>query len=76
MIKLNFYPVINFESCLFHPVSQEWSKRAEKASLLTAPGMVLRAFPSMSVSSPREFPENCVYKHGGFSCFIKYLHRK
>jgi hypothetical protein len=30
----------------------------------------------MSVSSLREFPENCVYRHGGFNCFIKYLHRK
>jgi hypothetical protein len=23
-----------------------------------------------------KFPENCVYKHGGFNCLIKYLHRK
>ena len=38
--------------------------------------MLLHAFPSMSVSSLREFPENCVYRHGGFNCFIKYLHRK
>jgi prenyltransferase beta subunit len=38
--------------------------------------MLLLAFPSMSVSSLREFPENCVYRHGGFNCFIKYLHRK
>jgi hypothetical protein len=30
----------------------------------------------MSVSSLREFPENCVYKHGGLNCFIEYLHRK
>jgi hypothetical protein len=30
----------------------------------------------MSVSSLREFPENCVYRQGGFNCFIKYLHRK
>jgi hypothetical protein len=30
----------------------------------------------MSVSSLREFLENCVYRHGGFSYFIKYLHRK
>jgi hypothetical protein len=50
--------------------------RADKASLLTASGMLLHAFPSMSVSSLREFPENCVYRHGGFNCFIKYLHRK
>jgi hypothetical protein len=47
--------------------------RADKASLLTASGMLLHAFPSMSVS---EFPENCVYRHGGFNCFIKYLHGK
>jgi hypothetical protein len=60
---------------LFHPVSQEWSKRADKTSLLTASGMLLHAFPSMSASSLREFPENCVYRHGGFNCFIKYLHR-
>jgi hypothetical protein len=58
------------------PVSQERSERADKASLLTASGMLLHAFPSMSVSSLREFPENCVYRHGGFNCFIKYLHRK
>jgi hypothetical protein len=38
--------------------------------------MLLYAFPSMSVRSLREFPENCVYRHGGFNCFIKYLHRK
>ena len=63
-------------SCLFHPVSQEWSKRADKASLLTASGMLLHAFPSMFVSSLREFPENCVYKHGELNWFIEYLHRK
>ena len=45
---------------VFHPVSQEWSKQADKASLLTASGMLLHAFPSMSVSSLREFLENCV----------------
>ena len=61
---------------LFHPVSQEWSKRADTASLLTASGMLLHAFPSMSVSSLREFPESCVYRYGGFNCFIEYLHRK
>jgi hypothetical protein len=49
---------------------------ADKASLLTASGMLLHAFPSMSVSSLREFRENCVYRHGGFNCFMKYLHRK
>ena len=38
--------------------------------------MLLHAFPSMSVSSLREFPEKCVYRHGGFNCFIEYLHRK
>ena len=35
-----------------------------------------RAFPSMFVSSLREFPENCVYKHGELNWFIEYLHRK
>jgi hypothetical protein len=29
-----------------------------------------------SVNSLREFPENCVYRQGGFNCFMKYLHRK
>jgi hypothetical protein len=57
-------------------VSQEWPKRADKASLLTVSGMLLHAFPSMFVSSLREFPENCVYKHGGLKCFIEYLHRR
>ena len=51
-------------------------KRAEKASLLTASGMLLHAFPSMFVSSLREFPESCAYKHAALSCFIEYLHRK
>jgi hypothetical protein len=37
--------------------------------------MLLHAFPSMSASSLFEFPENCVYRHGGFNCVIKYLHR-
>ena len=37
----------------FHPVSQEWSKRADKASLLTASVMLLHVFLSMSVSSLR-----------------------
>jgi hypothetical protein len=34
-----------------HPVSQEWPKRSDKESLLTASGMLLHAFPSMFVSS-------------------------
>ena len=51
-------------------------KWADKASLLTASGMLLHAFPLMSISSLREFPENCVYRNGGFNCYIKYLHRK
>jgi hypothetical protein len=38
--------------------------------------MLLHAFPSMFVNSLCEFPEKCVYRHGGFNCFIKYLHRK
>ena len=73
--SLNFVQT-NIKSCLFHSVSQEWFKRAVKASLLTASGMLLHAFPSMVVSSLREFPENCVYKHGELKCFIEYLHRK
>jgi hypothetical protein len=52
------------------------AQAADKASLLTASGMLLHAFSSMSVSSLREFTENCVYKHGGLNCFIEYLHRK
>jgi hypothetical protein len=32
-------------------VSQEWPKRADKASLLTASGMLLHAFPSIFVRS-------------------------
>jgi hypothetical protein len=51
-------------------------KRADKASLLTASGMLLHAFPSMFVSPLREFPENCVYKQSRLHCFIGYLHRK
>jgi hypothetical protein len=31
-------------------ISQEWHKRAEKASLLTASGVLLHAFPSMFVT--------------------------
>jgi hypothetical protein len=38
--------------------------------------MLLHVFPSMFVSSLREFPESCVYKHGGLNCFIEYLQRK
>ena len=57
-------------------ISQEWPMRADKVSLLTASGMLLHAFPSMFVSSLREFPENCVYKHGGLNCFVEYLNRK
>ena len=34
------------------------------------------AFRQSPSGSLREFPENCVYRHGGFNCFIKYLHRK
>jgi hypothetical protein len=41
-------------------ISQEWSKRADKASLLTASRKLLHAFPPMSVSSLREFLENCL----------------
>ena len=63
-------------SCLFHPVSQEWSRWADKTSLLTASGMLEHAFPSMFVSSLREFQENCAYKHGELNWFIEYLHRK
>jgi hypothetical protein len=45
-------------------------KRAEKASLLTASGMLLHAFPSMFVSSLREFPESCAYKHVSVNSMI------
>jgi hypothetical protein len=38
--------------------------------------MLLHAFPSMFISSLREFPKNCVYKQGGLNYFIEYLHRK
>ena len=37
--------------------------------------MLLHAFPSLFVSSLREFPENCVYKHAQ-TVIIEYLHRK
>jgi hypothetical protein len=57
-------------------VSQEWAKRADKTSLLTASEMWLHAFLSMFVSSLCKFPSNCVYIHGRLSCFIEYLHRK
>jgi hypothetical protein len=40
-------------------ISQEWPKRAEKASLLTASGMLLHAFSSMFVKY-RNFPETVV----------------
>jgi hypothetical protein len=36
----------------------------DKTSLLTASGMLEHAFPSMFVSSLRQFQENCAYKHG------------
>jgi hypothetical protein len=38
--------------------------------------MLLHAFPSMSVSLLRKFPEYCVFRHGGFNRFIKYLYKK
>jgi hypothetical protein len=38
--------------------------------------MISHAFPSMFVSSLREFLENCANKHDGLNCFIEYLHRK
>ena len=56
--------------------TKKCSKRADKASLLTASGMLLHAFPSIAASTLREFPENCVYIHSGFNCLLKYLHRK
>jgi uncharacterized FAD-dependent dehydrogenase len=49
--------------CFYNSVSQEWPKRTDKASLLTASGMISHAFPSMFVSSLREFLENCANKH-------------
>jgi hypothetical protein len=89
MIKLKFDPVIKLllkkQKSLFRIIrgvmfiSSSFTRMAQagwKASLLTTSGMLLHAFPSMSVSSLREFPEYCAYRHGGFNCFIKYLHRK
>jgi len=38
--------------------------------------MFLHGFPSMFVSSLREFPENCVLNKHGELCFVEYLHRK
>jgi hypothetical protein len=61
MIKLKFYAVIKLWVLL---------------RIITAYGMLLHAFPSMFVSSLRKFPENCVYGHVGFNCFIEYLHRQ
>ena len=63
-------------SCWFHPISQEWSRWADKTSLLTASGMLEHAYLSMFVSSLREFQENCAYKHGELNWFIECLHRK
>jgi hypothetical protein len=57
-------------------ISPNFTRMVDKASLLTSSGMLLHAFPSMSVSSLHEFPENCVYRYGGINCFIKYLHKK
>jgi hypothetical protein len=37
--------------------------------------MLLHAFPSMFVSSLREFPENCVCRYGGFNCFIIFAQK-
>ena len=59
----------------YFTVSQEWPKRADKASLLTASGMQLHVFPSMFVSSLREFLET-VFTNMADICFIEYLHRK
>jgi hypothetical protein len=65
--KLVFYKE-PLDNIMFVSPSQ-CPKRAEKASLLTASGMLLHAFPSMFVSSLREFPESCAYKHAALSCF-------
>ena len=32
--------------------------------------MLLHAFSSMFVSSPHEFPENCVYNHNGLNVLL------
>ena len=45
-------------------------QRADKASLLTASGMLLHAVPSMFVSSGNRCLQTCS------NCFIEYLHRK
>jgi hypothetical protein len=52
------------------------NKICDKASLLTASGMVLHALSPMFVSSLSEFPEKCVYNHCELNCFIEYLHIK
>jgi hypothetical protein len=54
------------------PSLTRMTQPADKASLLTASEMLLHPFPSMFVSLLREFPENCVYKHGGLNYFIEY----
>ena len=60
-----------------HVYCNQFHKRADKPSLLTASGMLSHAFLSMFVSSFfREFPEYSVYNHCRLNCFIEYLHRK
>jgi len=66
-VKLSF--LINSGNSVIH------SYLYNKASLLTASGMLLHALLPMFhvfVSSRRELPENCVYKQGGLNCFIEY----
>jgi len=38
--------------------------------------MLLHAFPSIFVSSLREFPENCVYRHGRIQLFYEIFAQK
>ena len=37
--------------------------------------MLLHSFPSMFVSSLREFPENGPYRHGGFNWFFLFAQK-
>jgi len=49
---------------------------ADKASLLTASGMLLHAFPSMSVSSLRGFPKKLCLQTWWIQLFYKIFAQK
>jgi hypothetical protein len=57
LVKVPPYSKLNFQGKIFF--AQNWCNIT-----LTDSRMLLHAFPSMSVSSLCEFPENCVYRHG------------